>query len=123
MKPATFSKLRKVIGYAIFHYGNLRKLAISRCWLVTSSDKATQALSPAGELGAVRWLNRASTRRVRLQERALAKLVERLSELVGRVHHDRAAPGHGLLQWLPRNQQEAHPLLPRLHRDFVAAVK
>src|SRR5664280_997344 len=65
----------------------------------------------------------ATARQRLLEERPLLQLVERLAELLLRVHHDRAVPRHRLLQRLARHQQEPDPLLAGLHRDLVAAVE
>ena len=45
------------------------------------------------------------------------------SQLLLRVHHDWAVPGHWLLQRLSGDQQEADAIFAGLHGDFVAAVK
>ena len=39
------------------------------------------------------------------------------------VHHDRTVPGHRLLDRLSRDEQEADPLVARLHHDLVAAIE
>src|SRR6476646_1827375 len=58
-----------------------------------------------------------------LQKRALLQLLERIAQLLLRVHHDWAVPRHRLLQRLAGNQQKADAVLTGLHGDFVAAVK
>src|SRR5258708_3632902 len=59
----------------------------------------------------------------RLEERPPFKLVERLPELLLRVHHDRPIPRDRLLERLARDQQEADTIVAGLYREFVAAVK
>jgi len=68
----------------------------------------------AGRLLSPRW---------RVQERPALEFLERLPELLLRVHYDRAVPRDGLLQWLSRDQQEPDPFIPGLYRYFVTAVK
>jgi len=58
-----------------------------------------------------------------LQEGAILELSEGLLELFPGIHDDRAMPGNGLFERLPRHQQEANPLLPRLDDDLVTTVE
>ncbi len=55
-----------------------------------------------------------------LQECSPFQLLERLLQLLLRIHHNRPVPRHRLLQRLARNQQETNPVLVRpalpLHR-------
>ena len=69
-------------------------------------------ISPAGS---------ASPRR--LQECPFLQFFERPLELLLRVHHDRTVPSDGLLQWLPRDQEEPDSFLARLYLHFVASVE
>ena len=61
--------------------------------------------------------------RLRLQECPLLEFLERLPELILRVHHDGAVPRYRLLEWLPGDQEEPDALVPGVHRDLVAAVE
>src|SRR5262245_47084631 len=58
-----------------------------------------------------------------LQKCSALEVLECLSELLLRVHYDRAVPGHRLLDRLSRNQEEPDPLVPGVDRDLVAAVE
>src|ERR1041385_5199351 len=58
---------------------------------------------------------------LRLQEGPLLELIVGLPELLLRVHDDRPVPGDGLLERLPRHQEEPDPLVAGLHRDLIAA--
>src|SRR5471030_1584876 len=58
-----------------------------------------------------------------LQKRPPLQFIERLPKLLLRVHHDRAVPGHGLLNRLARNQEEADSLLSRLYLYLIAPVE
>src|SRR5262245_61856087 len=60
---------------------------------------------------------------LRLEERPLLELAERGAQLLGRVHDDRAAPRHRLLERLARDEQEAHALVAGLDDDLVARVE
>ena len=62
-------------------------------------------------------------RRLGIEERPLAQFLERLAELLLRVHHDRAVPGDGLLERLSRDEKEPNPVVAGLHLDLVAAVE
>src|SRR5215475_1137572 len=57
------------------------------------------------------------------QKRPALQVLERLPELLLRVHYDWAVPGHGLLDRLSRNQEEPDSLVPGVDRDLVAAVE
>src|SRR5947209_12445301 len=61
--------------------------------------------------------------RVVLQECSLLEFLVGLLELFLRVHDDRAVPGYGLLERLPRNQEEADAVVTGLHRNLVAPVE
>src|SRR5207302_10634155 len=61
--------------------------------------------------------------RLRLQERSLLKLLERLLELFLRVHHNWTVPSHRLLQRLPRDQEKPDPVLSGLYLQFIAPVE
>ncbi len=58
-----------------------------------------------------------------VQERPAFQLFEGLTQLLLRVHDDGAVPGHGLLERLARDQQEADAVFAGLDRDFVAAIE
>ncbi len=58
-----------------------------------------------------------------LQEFSLLKFLERLLELLLRVHHNRSVPCHWLFQWFSRDQEESDSVFPGLHAYFVAAIK
>src|SRR5450755_3785975 len=58
-----------------------------------------------------------------LQEFSALQFVEGLAQLLLRVHHNRAVPGYWLFQWLSGDEQEANPLISRLHRDLIAAIE
>ena len=62
-------------------------------------------------------------RRLLFQKRALIQFVEGLLELLLRVHHDGAVPGHRLFQRLAGDQQEADAVFAGLHGDFIAAIE
>ena len=59
----------------------------------------------------------------RLQERPLLQFFERLLEFLLRVHHDRTVPSNGLLQWLPRDQEEPDSFLACLYLYLVTSVE
>ena len=59
----------------------------------------------------------------RLQERPLLQFFERLLEFLLRVHHDRTIPSNGLLQWLPRDQEEPDSFLACLYLYFITSVE
>ena len=48
-----------------------------------------------------------------LQKRPFFQLVESLAQLLLGVHHDGAVPGHGLLERLAGDEQEAEALVAR----------
>src|SRR5260370_5379811 len=92
--------------------GPSAKRPISAIWASSSVGKATD------------WrVGSAMSLSSRLQERPLLELLERLPELLLGVHDDGAVPCHGLLERLPRNQEEPDPVIPSLHRDLVALVE
>src|SRR3984893_17741671 len=62
-----------------------------------------------------------STRR--LQERPLLQIFERLLEFLLRVHHDRTVPSNGLLQRLPRDQEEPDSFLACLYLYLITSVE
>jgi hypothetical protein len=59
----------------------------------------------------------------RLQERPLLQFFERLLEFLLRVHHDRTVPSYGLLQWLPRDQEEPDSFLACLYLYLITSVE
>src|SRR4029079_2549602 len=75
------------------------------------------ALKNAGVRGKV------PPRSLALDERSVAQLGHGLLQFCLAIHDDWPVPSNGLLNGLPRNQQEANSLLPGLHRDFIAFVK
>src|SRR5579864_8232444 len=117
----------------------------SRCWTRCpwwARSPATRSIStcywsartsPASSCAVMRLTSRRSTsgegrgtpltRGIRIQERALAQLLEGPLQLLLGVHHDRSVPGDGFRQRLAGHQQEADPLVAGLHRDLVAAVE
>ena len=54
-----------------------------------------------------------------LQEGALLQLAEGLAQLLLRVHHDGAVPGHWLLERLAGDQQEADTVFSRLYHQLI----
>ena len=60
---------------------------------------------------------------VLLQERPLFEFLERVLQLLLRIHHDGAIPGHGLFQRFPRNKQEANTFIACLNHDLVTSIK
>src|SRR5215470_19479241 len=69
------------------------------------------------------YMDDESPPRLCLQKCSALEFLESLPELLLRVHYDRAVPGHGLLDRLSRNQEEADPLVTGVDRDLVAAVE
>src|SRR4051794_16559919 len=56
-------------------------------------------------------------------ERPVAQLVERLLQLILRVHHDRTVPSDRLFDRPARDEQEADAIVARLDHHFVAAIE
>ena len=56
-------------------------------------------------------------------ERAGVQVCHRLADLLLRVHHDRAVPGHRLFDGLARDQQESNSFLSGLNADFIATIE
>src|SRR5216684_2580475 len=66
---------------------------------------------------------RSSTSLVLLDERAPVEFVEGDAQLLLGVHHDRALPGDGLADGLPRDEQEAHGICFRRDCHLFAVVE
>ena len=54
---------------------------------------------------------------------SLLQLAKRLLEFRLRVHHDRPAPGNGLLDRLARNKQEPAALVARLDTNRITLIE
>ena len=75
-----------------------------------------------GVRGPARRVCRPPSSPPRLQERPPLEFLERLPELLLRVHHDRDVPRGRLLKRLPRKQKEPDPLVSGLPREALVSI-
>ena len=53
----------------------------------------------------------------------VAQITHGLSQLILRIHHKRAVPGHGCVDRCARYQQKSEAFFAGLNRDFISGSK
>ena len=128
------AKARRIMSVSGMSRRTARSGNLPGDWLPTNVGSATSAqtaretgnrerigYSGAGGDGNLQYTARSVL--TLLDERPVPQLGVSLLQLFPGVHHDRPVPGDGLLDRLPRHEQEPDPGVSRLDRHLVAAIE